>query len=297
MDESARTIDVMAIGQLFKTHHTSYPAISAETADLSGKSVLITGASMGIGREAARRFAVAGCSRIALAARSDLAAVAAEVKQAALGAGHPEPQVLALEVDVSSNESVARAAEAVRSGFGASLDVLINNAGYLENWVPVTEADPVEWWRSWEVNIRGVFLCCHHFLPLVVKSNTKTVVNVSSMGAHALSKGASAYQTARFALCRFTEFVDSEHWNQGLVAITINPGGVKTKLALRMPEENHGWLTDDVSLSADFLVWLAREKRDWLSGRFVSANWDVEELEAAKEDIIARNLFKFRMTV
>ena len=54
-------------------------------------------------------------------------------------------------------------------------------------------------------------------------------------------------------------------------------------------------LTDDVGLGGGFSVWLTKERREWLSGRWLDARWDVEELERRKEDIIAKDLLKFRM--
>ncbi len=277
-------------------HHDTYPAIDPTKADLSGKSVLITGASKGVGRCAAARFAAAGCSKIALAARSSVAEVEKEVKAAAKQAQRPEPLVLGLEVDVTSEASVAAAADKVAQEFG-SLDVLINNAGYLENWVPVGESKPTEWWRSWEVNVKGTYLCSHYFLPLVLKSEMRTVLNLSSAGGHNTNFGASAYQTGKSAICRFTEFLDREYADQGLTAVVLHPGGVKTELAQNMPEQMHAWLIDTPELPADVFVWLAKEKRDWLAGRFISANWDVDELEARKDEILAKDTLKFKMTI
>jgi hypothetical protein len=56
-------------------------------------------------------------------------------------------------------------------------------------------------------------------------------------------------------------------------------------------------LTDDVGLCGGFLTWLTRTRRDWLSGRYISVNWDVDELEKKKEEIVAKDKLKFRMVV
>lgn len=56
-------------------------------------------------------------------------------------------------------------------------------------------------------------------------------------------------------------------------------------------------LTDDVALCGGFLTWLTAERRPWLSGRYVSVNWDAEELIQKKDDIVERDLLKFRMSV
>lgn len=97
-------------------------------------------------------------------------------------------------------------------------------------------------------------------------------------------------------ICRFAESLDAEYRDQGLVCIAIHPGSVKTELALNMPESMHSFLVDEPELSADTVVWLGKERRPWLGGRYVSVNWDMEELESRKDDIVKGELLKFRLT-
>ncbi|KAL2022827.1 hypothetical protein VTK56DRAFT_4358 [Thermocarpiscus australiensis] len=294
---SPRTTNLSEVKSFVTPHTDTYPLISPANADLSGKSMLITGASKGIGRTTAIRFAIAGCSKIALAARSPLSEVEKEVKAAAIAAGRPEPQILSLNVDVTSEKSVRGAASRVSEAFGGSLDVLITNAGYLEQWKPIAESDPAEWWKSWETNIKGTYLFARYFIPLVLESSVKTVITLSSLGATNLNYGASAYQTTKFATCRLTEFIDQEYHDKGLVAIAVHPGGVKTELALNMPKEMHNVLLDTPEIAADAMVWLAKERREWLAGRFFCCNWDVKELEDRKDEIVNKDLLKFRLRV
>jgi NAD(P)-dependent dehydrogenase (short-subunit alcohol dehydrogenase family) len=285
------------VASYVSTRKDTYPFIDPTATNLEGKSVLITGASKGIGKAAAISFATAGCSKILLIARSDMVDVERAVREAAQKANRPLPDMQSLKADITSEDSVREAAETAAGILDGSLDILINNAGNLENWVPITESKPSEWWRTWEVNIKGTYLATHFFLPLLLKSKTKTLINVTSGGAHALFPGASSYQTTKFALCRFTEFIDKEYGQQGVIAIAIHPGAVKTDLATNMPADRQNILTDSPELPADTLVWLCRERRDWLSGRFASVSWDMEELEQKKQDILERNLFKFRVLV
>ena len=296
-DPSLRETNWPTVAGYVAARKDTYPFIDPTKADLTGKSVLITGASKGIGKATAISFAIAGCSKILLAARSDLADVEIAVHDAAMKANRPQPLVHSLKVDVTSEDSVRAAAETAAGMLGGSLDVLVNNAGYLEEWKPIAESEPSEWWRTWEVNIKGTYLAAHFFVPLLLKSQTKTVINISSGGAHVMFPGASAYQTTKFALCRLTEFMDNEYYQQGLIAISLHPGAVKTELAMNMPLERQVVLTDTPELAADTLVWLARERRDWLAGRFASVSWDMEELEQKKQDVLQRNLFKFRVLI
>ncbi|KAK5011415.1 hypothetical protein LTR28_003336 [Elasticomyces elasticus] len=243
----------------------TYPFIDPKKSDLSGKAVLITGASRGLGREAALAYAKAGASFIILAARSHLADLEKEVRSAATQNGRDAPKTLSISVDITSLESVQAAAKKVEEAFGR-LDILLNNAGYLEEFKPVAESDPDEWWKVFTINVKGSYLVTRAFIPLLLKGGDKTIVNVSSIGAHVLVPGASGYQTTKLALLRFTEFVDCEYKDQGLLTYCIHPGGVATELANNMPKEMHHVLVDTPQLSADSIVWLTKEKRDWLAG-------------------------------
>jgi NAD(P)-dependent dehydrogenase (short-subunit alcohol dehydrogenase family) len=183
-------------------HHDTYPFITPTGSELVTKSIFITGASRGLGRATAIRCAKAGCAKIALAARGSLAGVVQEIEETVREAGIPPPQILPLQVDVTSDESVRAAAKAFDEAFGGKLDILVNNAGHFTKFKPIHEVDPTEWWASWEVNVKGTFLSCHYFIPLLLKADTKIVINLPSMAANCLTYGASAYQVSRFSNCR-----------------------------------------------------------------------------------------------
>jgi NAD(P)-dependent dehydrogenase (short-subunit alcohol dehydrogenase family) len=148
-----------------------------------------------------------------------------------------------------------------------------------------------------EINVRGTYLTAHYFLPLLLKSPSASLITLTSLCAHSISPGASASQTAKFAICRFTEFIHQEYADQGLTAIAIHPGSVRTDLSLNTLEYIHDSLTDSSELPADTIAWLVKEKREWLSGRFVSCNWDMNELEKRRNEILRKDLLKFRLTI
>ncbi|KAF9368461.1 hypothetical protein CPC16_005325 [Podila verticillata] len=274
-------------------HTDTYPAIAH--ANLQGRTVLITGASKGIGRATAVSFARGGAANIVIAARSGLDEVEKELLAAAPSSSS-SPQIIKLQLDVVSEASVAHAAARVKQVCG-HLDILVNNAGYLEEWKPVAETDPAEWWRSWEVNVKGLYLVTRAFLPLLLQGSQKTIINVSSVGALHTSRGASAYQTNKFAVLRFTEFLAVEYGDQGIVAIAIHPGGVLTELARNLPQDFHGILVDTPELAADSIAWLTQHQLQWLSGRYVSVNWDLPELMTKKEEIVEGDKLKMRIVI
>jgi NAD(P)-dependent dehydrogenase (short-subunit alcohol dehydrogenase family) len=264
--------------------------------NLSGKSVLITGASKGVGRTTALSFAKAGASTIIIGARSSLDSLVSDIKSAAQNAKRAEPKVIQLKLDVTDETSVEAAAKLVGKET-KSLDILINNAGYLENWLPIADSNPEEWWKSFTTNVKGPYLMTRAFIPLLLASSTKVIMNITSVGAHVLFPGASAYQTSKLSLCRFSEFTATEYGDKGLIVMAAHPGGVKTELAHGMPEDMHAMLTDTPEMAADGLLWYTGERREWLSGRFVSCAWDVTELEGKKEEILKGDLLKVRMAV
>jgi len=126
-------------------HHDTYPLISPSSSSAAGLHIFITGASKGIGRATALSYAKAGAAAIGLGARSDLENLAEEIRQ--LGAG---TKVVCVKLDVSDRASVEAAAGVVQGELGW-VDVLVNNAGYLEEFRAIGESDPEGWWRTWEV--------------------------------------------------------------------------------------------------------------------------------------------------
>ncbi|KAI9682108.1 MAG: hypothetical protein M1817_000162 [Caeruleum heppii] len=278
-------------------HNDTYPAIEPTKLDLSGKTVFITGASKGIGRATALSYAKAGASAIAIAARSDLSSLEDEIRTACKDASRPSAKILKLALDVLDSPSIITAAEEVCKTLGG-LDILVNNAGYLENFKPIGDTDPEEWWYTWQLNMRGPYLVTKAVLPMLLKAKAGgQVVNLTSVGAHFTLPGGSAYQTSKFAVIRFSEFLQAEYGEKGLLAYSVHPGGVPTEMGRRMPEYMHHVLTDTPELAGDSIVFLTQEKRDWLGGRYVSCTWDMPEFLARKEDIVEGNKLLMRMVV
>lgn len=271
----------------------TYPAISSNNDSHAGRAVFISGASRGIGCATAISYARAGASHIAIAARSSLD----EVEKSMRAVATQPLTVLKLKVDVTDPNSVKEAARQTLEAFDGRLDVLINNAGALEPWVKIDESDPIAWWSTWEANVKGVYLLTREFLPAILKSDLKWIVNVTSVGSLLTMPTASSYQSSKFAVLRFTEFLDVEYRSQGLTTVAIHPGGVATDLAKGMPEWMLANLKDTPELAADTFAWLTQKGRSWLGGRYVSSNWDMPELEAKEKEIVDGDKLKMRLAV
>lgn len=221
-----------------------------------------------------------------------------DLAHAAKEAGRPLPKIITVTLDVSDRASVEAAAKEVERDFDGRLDILVNNAGVFEEVAKVGDSEPEAWWDTWTVNLRGTYLVTRAFLPLLLKAEAKQIINVSSIGAHWIFPGCSAYQVSKLALLRFTEFVNVEYGDRGITCTAVHPGVVETDILAKWPPGHKKVeFTDSLALASDTIVWLSAEKRSWLGGRYISCTWDVVELEARKGDIVERDLLKVRMTL
>ena len=219
-----------------------------------------------------------------------------EIRSVATEAGRKPPQILGIKLDVEDRDSVDAAAKAIESRFGR-LDILINNAGYLEPPAPITDSEPENWWKAWTVNIRGLYLVTRAILPLMLKNGDKQIINMSSAGALLRIPGMSAYQTGKLAVIRFSEFINAEYEDKGVLSYSLHPGSIATELAVRMPEKVHAVLQDTPELAADTIVYLTQQKQEWLAGRYVNCQWDMPELFARRDEICEKDLLKVRLAV
>lgn len=209
-------------------HDDTYPAIDSAKADLSGKAIFISGASRGLGRAMSISFAKAGASMIAVAARGDTSITVKAMQEAVAALGKPEPKILPVKFDVTDRKSVEEAVQKVRDEFGR-VDIIIGNAGALANG-PITDMDPDEWMRIFNVNVFGIYLLYRSFIPLMLEGGDKTFITVASVGAHVKTPGYSAYQTSKLSVLRLAEFACVEYGDQGFLAYSIHPGNIPTDM-------------------------------------------------------------------
>jgi NAD(P)-dependent dehydrogenase (short-subunit alcohol dehydrogenase family) len=273
--------------------HALYPAIdptSALKGTASGKVVFLSGASQGIGQATAIAFAKADAAAVYITARSlkGLEETRSSVLEANL---HTKCDYSLCDV-TDERQVKAAIADCVKK-FG-QIDIADANAGYLSNWTKIAESDPESWWRSWEVNMKGTYYVIRHVIPHLIDSAKRHsaigrsgghLILISSVGAQSLTPGASDYQTSKHAINRLCEFVNVDHGEDGVKCFAIHPGGVPTALGKNMPDAMHAYLVDSPDLAAGFIVWLCSGKADWAKGRFLSSNWDVDEVNQLKERI------------
>ncbi|MBM9596177.1 SDR family oxidoreductase [Roseitranquillus sediminis] len=189
--------------------------------DMTGKTVLITGASSGIGEAAARAFGEAGASVALLARRNDeIARIAGDIG--------PD-RALAIPCDVSRYWEVEAAVDATLGNFG-SLDVVINNAGVIEPISHLAHADPQAWSQAIDVNLKGVFHGMRAAMPAMIRQGGGTILTVSSGAAHGPVEAWSAYCASKAGAAMLTRCADKEGREAGIRAMGLSPGTVATQM-------------------------------------------------------------------
>lgn len=235
--------------------------------DMQGKIVVITGASRGIGAEAARAFAATG-AQVVLLARStaQVAALAAEIG----------PAAMALGCDVADWGAVEAAVAAVVARHGR-IDVMINNAGVIEPIARLSDADPALWGNSIDINLKGVFHGMKAVIPTMRAQGAGTVITVSSGAATNPLEGWSAYCAGKAGALMLTRAAHLEEGPHGIRVLGLSPGTVATEMQRKIkqsgvnPVSALDWETHiPPDWPARALVWMCGAgANDWL-GRDVS---------------------------
>lgn len=194
-----------------------------ETSNLRGRTVLVTGAGSGIGRELALLAARRGANLVVCDVDEP---GLAEVESAVRDRG---PGVLARQVDVASREQMRDFADAVHAEAGP-VDLLINNAGVgLGAGFLDTELEDWDWILG--VNVLGVVHGCHFFVPRMVERGAGGhVVNLSSMAGFFATPSLSAYSATKFAVLGFSEALREELRPHGIGVTAICPGLINTPI-------------------------------------------------------------------
>lgn len=188
--------------------------------NLHNKTVMITGASRGIGAEAARAFAAQG-ARVALVARS--AEAIADL------AGEIGTQAVAIPCDIARYWEVEQAVSNCVKAHGG-LDILVNNAGVIEPVARLADADPAAWGEVIDINLKGVFHGMRAALPVMLESGGGTVLTIGSGAAHGPVEGWSHYCASKAGALMLTRMLEKEYADQGIRALSLSPGTVATQM-------------------------------------------------------------------
>lgn len=259
----------------------------------TNKTVVVTGASMGIGRAIAEAFVKAGY-HAALCARGerDLERTANELSALAKDG----QKLIWTTCDVSDEAQVRALAAKVENEFGGC-DVLVNNAGVLGPIGPLETADWPEWKRTIEIDLYGVVIPCRAIIPQMKRKGRGKIINLSGGGATNSRPNFSAYAAAKTAVVRVTEVLADELKAAHIDVNAVAPGPVRTRMTVPALQAE---MTEACAptLAADLCVFLASPECDGITGRLISARWDDwKSLPACRDKITGSDLYTLRRIV
>lgn len=200
------------------------------TNNISGKIIVITGASSGLGEAAARHLAAQGATVVLGARRADR--IAALAKELSSNGG----KALAVATDVADCDQVKRLVDAAAQTYGR-IDVLLNNAGLMP-LAPLERLKVDEWDRMIDVNLKGTLYGIAAALPHMKRQKSGQIINVSSVYGHVVGQGAAVYCATKFAVRALSEGLRQEVKPYNIRTTVISPGAVATELLDHISEKD-----------------------------------------------------------
>ncbi|KAM6505544.1 hypothetical protein FSOLCH5_013720 [Fusarium solani] len=273
-----------SVPQGIKTiHANTYPAISPSRPEVSqaGRTVLITGASAGIGFGIARSYAQASVSRLILIGRRrDVL----EASAAKLAAEFPETEFLPRVCDIASLEETAAFWSGIHAD-GITVDVLVLNAAKFGSPEPIITYKIDSLWAECVTNVRSQLDFAQRFQAQEgFENKQKFLVYLASAVIHsrAMESALPSYTLTKKAGQILIQTLADAADPKKLQIISYHPGSILSETARDAGMTEDSIHFDDIKLPSDFGVWAASSEAGFLHGRFVYAAWDLDELRSGE---------------
>src|SRR5262245_17523927 len=236
------------------------------TIDLNGKTAVVTGAARGIGCAIVERFLGSGAA-CSLWDR-DAEALAGTAKSLS-GKG----RVHTATVDVTEANSVQTAAQATLEAFGR-VDILVNNAGIAGASKPTWELAPAEWQQVLQIDLFGVYLCCHALVPAMRERGYGRIVNISSIAGKEGNPNASHYSAAKAGVIVLTKSLGKELAKSGVIVNCITPAVIETDILKQITQHHIDYMRSKIPMdrfgskeeAAALVAWLCSDECSFSTG-------------------------------
>ena len=239
---------------------------------MKGRVAFVTGASQGIGRECALSLARAG-ARVVAGARSaeKLADLVSEI-QAAGG------EALAVELDVTSAESVKNAFAEAEKAFGP-VEILVNNAGVTKDGLAI-RMSPEAWSEVLDTNLTGAFRCIQAVMRGMMKQRWGRIINISSVVGLSGNPGQANYVSSKAGLIGLTKSLAQELGSRNITVNAVAPGFIETAMTQALSADARTAITSKIPLGrigapseiAHAVCFLAADEAGYITGHTLSVN-------------------------
>lgn len=236
------------------------------------KTVLITGASRGIGRATALKFAQNGFA-VAVNYNKSKAEADELCKEITEGGGVAK----AFCADVTNESLVRQMLEEINTQLGG-IDVLVNNAGIALPQGLFTDFDAEQAQKAFDVNVFGMMNCCRQVIPRLVSRKAGKIINISSVWGVVGASCEVIYSASKAAVIGFTKALAKELAPSGIYVNCVAPGLIETDMNAHLSQADKEAFADDVALGrtgnadevAELIFFLASDSASYITGQTIS---------------------------
>lgn len=233
------------------------------------KTVLITGASRGIGAEAAVKFHNEGYNVVINYNKS---------KENAIELCKKLKNSVAIRADVSDEMQVKQLVEQAKNNFG-EIDVVVNNAGISQDKL-FTDITTAEWQNMLNTNVTSLYNVCKYVVPDMIRNKQGNIINISSIWGITGASCEVHYSTSKAAVIGFTKALAKELGPSGIRVNAVAPGVIMTDMCKGYDDETIGLLRDETPLNqmgkakdiAGVIYFLTTDDAGFITGQVISPN-------------------------